>query len=164
MRGAITARRFAAAQGGHVAILVAALGFIALLMAVVGLLGLASALSVATAERTREFGVMRALGASRGLALRVVLAEGAVIAVASWALAVVLSLPLSAVVGRVLASIAAQDLAPRLERGGRRAAPGRAARGRRRRQPRAGPARRALDGAAVAGARLNPISPPRKFP
>lgn len=114
VRGAITARRFAAAQGGHVAILVAALGFIALLMSVVGLLGLASALSVSTAERTREFGVMRALGASRGLALRVVLAEGLVIGVASWALAVALSLPLSAVVGRVLASIAAQDLSPRL--------------------------------------------------
>ena len=114
VRGAITAQRFAAAQGGHVAILVAALGFIALLMAVVGLLGLASALSVATAERTREFGVMRALGASRGLVLRVVLAEGIVTAGTSWALAVVLSLPLSAVVGRVLASISAQDLAPRL--------------------------------------------------
>ena len=114
-RGAITARRFAAAQGGHVAILVAALGFIALLMAVVGLLGLASALSVATAERTREFGVLRALGASRGLALRVVLAEGALIGLASWAGALALALPLSAVVARVLASIAAQDLAPRLD-------------------------------------------------
>ncbi len=83
-------------------------------MSIVGLLGLASALSVSTAERTREFGVLRALGATRGLALRVVLAEGLVIAVASWALAVALSLPLSAIVGRVLASIAAQDLAPRL--------------------------------------------------
>ena len=114
VRGAVTARRFAAAQGGHVAILVAALGFIALLMSVVGLLGLASALSVSAAERTREFGVMRALGAGRGLVLRVVLAEGLVIGVASWALAVGLSLPLSAVVGRVLASIAAQELAPRL--------------------------------------------------
>jgi putative ABC transport system permease protein len=117
VRGAITAQRFAAAQAGHVAILVAALGFIALLMAVVGLLGLASALSVATAERTREFGVMRALGASRGVALRIVLAEGAVIGAASWALAVGLSLPLSAAVGRVLASISAQDLAPRLAAG-----------------------------------------------
>ncbi len=114
VRGAITARRFAAAQGGHVAILVAALGFIALLMSLVGLLGLASALSVATAERTREFGVMRALGASRGLALRVVLAEGVIIGGAGWALAVGLSLPLSAVVGRVLAAISGQDLAPRL--------------------------------------------------
>ena len=115
VRGAVSARLFAAAQGGHVAILVAALGFIAVLMSVVGLLGLASALSVATAERTREFGVMRALGAGRGLALRMVLAEGALIGIASWGLAVALSLPLSAVVGRVLASIAAQDLAPRLD-------------------------------------------------
>jgi putative ABC transport system permease protein len=137
VRGAITAQRFAAAQGGHVAILVLALGFIALLMAVVGLLGLASALSVAAAERTREFGVMRALGASRGLVLRVVLAEGVVIGGASWALAVVLSLPLSAVVGRVLASISAQDLAPRL----------------------AGPAVAALLAALLAGAVVASLGP-----
>jgi putative ABC transport system permease protein len=114
VRGAISARQFAAAQGGHVAILVAALGFIALLMSVVGLLGLASALSVSSAERTREFGVMRALGASRGVVLRVVLVEGLVIGTASWAVAIALSWPLSTVVGRVLASIAAQHLAPRL--------------------------------------------------
>ena len=37
-----------------------------------------------------------------------------VVSVASWVLAVGLSLPLSAVVGRVLASVASQDLAPRL--------------------------------------------------
>ncbi len=137
VRGAITAQRFTAAQGGHVAILVVALGFIALLMAVVGLLGLASALSVAATERTREFGVMRALGASRGLVLRVVLAEGVVIGSGSWALAVVLSLPLSAVVGRVLASISAQDLAPRL----------------------AGPAVAALLAALIAGAVVASLGP-----
>ena len=137
VRGAITAQRFAAAQGGHVAILVAALGFIALLMAVVGLLGLASALSVAAAERTREFGVMRALGASRGFVLRVVLAEGVVIGGASWALAVVLSLQLSAVVGSVLASISAQDLSPRL----------------------AGPAVAALLAALLAGAFVASLGP-----
>ncbi|MEO5686131.1 MAG: FtsX-like permease family protein [Burkholderiaceae bacterium] len=117
VRGAISARQFAAAQGGHVAILVAALGFIAVLMSVVGLLGLASALSVSSAERTREFGVMRALGASRGVVLRVVLVEGLVIGVASWAAAIALSWPLSTVVARVLASIAAQDLAPRFDGG-----------------------------------------------
>ena len=114
LRGAVTAGRMAAAQGGHVAILVAALGFIAVLMAIVGLLGLTSALSVSVAERTREFGVMRALGASRNIVLCVVLVEGLVVSVTSWVLAVGLSLPLSAVVGRVLASVTSQDLVPRL--------------------------------------------------
>jgi putative ABC transport system permease protein len=117
LRAAITARRFAAAQGGHVMILVGALGFIAALMAVVGLLGLASALAVSAGERTREFGVMRALGASRAIALRIVVAEGLVIGAASWALALVASLPLSAVVGRVLGAISTQDLLPRLGAG-----------------------------------------------
>jgi len=114
LRGAIGARQYAAAQGGHVAILVTALGFIAVLMSVVGLLGLASSLSVASAERTREFGVMRALGASRGVVLRVVLFEGIVTGLASWVAAVALAWPLTVVVARVLAAIAAQGLAPRL--------------------------------------------------
>jgi putative ABC transport system permease protein len=117
VRAAIGAHRFADAQGGHVAILVLALGFIAALMSVVGLLGLASALAVSAGERTREFGVMRALGASRALALRIVVAEGLVIGAASWVLALAASLPLSAVVGGVLASISTQDLAPRVSPG-----------------------------------------------
>jgi len=83
-------------------------------MSVVGLLGLASSLSVASAERTREFGVMRALGASRGVVLRVVLFEGIVTGLASGVAAVALAWPLTVVVARVLAAIAAQGLAPRL--------------------------------------------------
>jgi putative ABC transport system permease protein len=114
VRVSITEQRFAAAQGGHVYILVAALGFIACTMAVVGLLGLASTLGTAVAERTREFGVLRALGARSAAVLQTVVFEGLVIALLSWGLAVLLSLGLSARVGQVLASIAAQSLVPRL--------------------------------------------------
>ena len=114
VKGVVTAKRFATAQGGHVYILVFALGFIATMMAMVGLLGLASALGTAVIERTREFGVMRAIGARSASVVRSVLGEGVLIALLSWIVALLLSLPLSAQVGRVLASISTQELSLQL--------------------------------------------------
>ena len=113
VRMTLPQKRMAEAQGAHVAILVVALGFIASLMAIVGLLGLASALATSASERTREFGVMKALGASRAAVARIVAVEGLVIGVLGAALALVLAWPLSAEVGRVLASISNQQLDPR---------------------------------------------------
>lgn len=111
---ALTEARYAAAQGGHVYILVFALGFVASAMAVVGALGLASALGQSVVERTREFGVMRAIGARAASIRRMVVTEGLLIGAASTAAAVVLAWPLSRGVGGVLASISTQDLQPRL--------------------------------------------------
>jgi putative ABC transport system permease protein len=111
--GITTRGRASAAQGGHVAVLVAALGFIAVVMTVVGLLGLSSSLGVAVAERTRELGVLRAIGATPGQVQRMVVFEGVALAGVSWVGAVAVSTILSGVVARVLASISAQPLAPR---------------------------------------------------
>lgn len=106
----LTEKSFAAAQGGHIYILVWALGFIAAMMAVVGLLGLASSLGASVLERTREFGVMRTLGASSGAVIRGVLYEGMLTALASSVLAMVLASLPSAVVGAALASVSSQAL------------------------------------------------------
>jgi putative ABC transport system permease protein len=102
--------RLAAAQGGHVYILVIALASIAMAMAMVGLIGLASSLGVSVLERTREFGVMRAIGCTTRAILTMVLAEGALTALISVAIAVVASRVISGVVGGVLASISNQAL------------------------------------------------------
>lgn len=110
VRRVITSTRIGAAQGGHVYLLVAILGVLALVMAVVGLVGLASALGVSVIERTREFGIMRALGATRRVIVRSVIVEGLCIALLSLAPAVLVSRILSAIVGGVLASVAQQDL------------------------------------------------------
>ncbi len=111
---AVTEKNFAAAQGGHVYILVFALGFIASMMAVVGLLGLASSLGTAVIERTREFGVMRAVGARSAIVIRSVLYEGVLSGLFSSLAGVLLSLLPSMVVARVLASISTQELSPQL--------------------------------------------------
>ncbi len=61
---------------------------LALLVAAIGAIGLAGALSLGVTERTRELGVMRALGASSRALFGLHLAEGVVQAVLSWLLAV----------------------------------------------------------------------------
>jgi putative ABC transport system permease protein len=68
----------------------------ALLLAVVGGLGLMGTLSINVLERTREIGVMRAIGASDGAVARVFLVEGEVIGLMSWLLGALLAIPLSA--------------------------------------------------------------------
>jgi putative ABC transport system permease protein len=67
----------------------------AVLLAVVGGLGLAGTMSINVLERTREIGVMRAVGASDRAVIKIVLTEGVLIGVISWALAAVLAVPLS---------------------------------------------------------------------
>lgn len=76
-------------------VIIFALVAMALLIAVVGGLGLTGTMSLNVMERTREIGVMRAIGASDGAVLQIVIIEGLVLGILSWALGVLLSFPLS---------------------------------------------------------------------
>ncbi|HET7769699.1 MAG TPA: ABC transporter permease [Chloroflexota bacterium] len=76
-------------------ILVVFLGIMAVLLAVVGGLGLMGTMSINVLERSREIGVMRAIGASDGAVVRVFLFEGLTIGAFSWALGTLLSFPVS---------------------------------------------------------------------
>ncbi len=67
----------------------------AALIAVVGGLGLAGTMSMNVLERSREIGVLRAVGAGNGSILRMVLVEVSLIGLISWALALVLSIPIT---------------------------------------------------------------------
>lgn len=85
----------------HLVIIVGLLGLMATLVAIVAGLGLIEAMSISVLERRREIGVMRAVGAPTSTVLRVVVVEGITIAVLSWVVALVLSVPASAVVQNV---------------------------------------------------------------
>jgi putative ABC transport system permease protein len=76
-------------------ILVVLLFVVGALLVVVGGLGLAGAMSLNVLERTREVGVMRAIGASNGVVARVVVIEGLVVGLLSWLLGALLAVPLS---------------------------------------------------------------------
>ena len=67
----------------------------AALLAVVGGMGLAGMVTMSVMERTREVGVMRALGGSRRAIVGVVMAEGLVIVLLSWLATIPLSVPVS---------------------------------------------------------------------
>jgi putative ABC transport system permease protein len=67
----------------------------AVLLAFVGGLGLMGTMSMNVIERTREIGVMRAIGASDGAVLRIVIAEGMLIGALSWCLGGLVALPIS---------------------------------------------------------------------
>lgn len=80
-----------------------------MLIAVVGGLGLAGTMSLNVIERIREIGVMRAIGASDGTVLQVIMIEGLVLGILSWLLGGLLAVPisrlLSAQVGQQLFSL-----------------------------------------------------------
>ncbi len=76
-------------------IVVAFLLIMAVLLAVVGGLGLMGTMSINVIERTREIGVMRAIGATDGAVLRIVIIEGVLIGMLSWFIGALLALPVS---------------------------------------------------------------------
>lgn len=67
----------------------------AVLLGFVGGLGLMGTMSINVLERTREIGVMRAVGASNGSILRIVLVEGLIIGLLSWTIGGLIALPAS---------------------------------------------------------------------
>ena len=89
----------------HLLMVVGFLGIMGQLMIVVGGLALASTMGMAVLERTREIGVLRAIGARHGAIIGMVQVEGLVIAMLGWALAVPLSLPISILLGRAFGRI-----------------------------------------------------------
>lgn len=102
----LTEAQVSGAGGGHVRIMVVTLMVLSGLMAVVGLLGLASAQGANVAERTREFGVMRTIGATSAVVVRNVIAEGVTIALLSLAPTVALGLPLAYGIGALVGRLA----------------------------------------------------------
>jgi putative ABC transport system permease protein len=68
---------------------------VASILALVGGLGLMGTMSINVLERTREVGVMRAIGATTIAILQIVILEGMLIGAISWFIGVLLALPLS---------------------------------------------------------------------
>jgi len=69
--------------------------FMAALLALVGGLGLMGTMSINVLERTREIGVLRAIGAPNHGVERVFIQEGIFIGVISWFFSILVSFPLS---------------------------------------------------------------------
>jgi putative ABC transport system permease protein len=94
------------AIAAHMKVLVNSLMAMAILMALVGTIGLMSTMSMSILERTREIGVMRAIGATPKKIRNLVVWEGLLIGCLSIFIAVAFSLLLSTYMGRMIGTMA----------------------------------------------------------
>ena len=81
----------------------------ALLTAFVGSIGLTGTMGMNVLERTREIGVMRAIGAVDLAIVKSVVIEGVLIGLISWACAWVLSYPISFMLLRIISAAMQSD-------------------------------------------------------
>ncbi len=80
-------------------VLIGFLLFLAGLTALVGSIGLTGTMSMNVMERTREIGVMRAIGASNNILMKMVIVEGTLIGLLSWLFSCLLAFPISKLMG-----------------------------------------------------------------
>ncbi|MEO8035139.1 MAG: FtsX-like permease family protein [Acidobacteriota bacterium] len=83
----------------HMLMIYVALIIMSSMIGLVGGLGLMTTMSLNVLERRREVGVLRAIGATPRAVLLMLVAEGSVVAVASWILATIAAWPLSRSLG-----------------------------------------------------------------
>jgi len=86
----------------YISILITFLLIMALLTAVVGSIGLAGTLSMNVMERTREIGVMRAIGAHDRIVIRMVITEGLMISGISYLIGALLSFPITYLLSNII--------------------------------------------------------------
>jgi putative ABC transport system permease protein len=90
---------------GHLGPVITIILAIAIAMGVIGTIGLASTMSTNVLDRTREFGVMHAIGARPERVRRIVSAEGIFLAIASLLVAVLPTLALTTILGAGLGNL-----------------------------------------------------------
>jgi putative ABC transport system permease protein len=102
---AASVSRVEAVTAGHLGPIVTIVLAIAIAMGVIGGIGLASTMSANVLDRTREFGVMHAIGATPKAVRRIVVAEGIFLALASCVVAAVPALALTGWMGAGLGNL-----------------------------------------------------------
>ncbi|HEY9283913.1 MAG TPA: FtsX-like permease family protein, partial [Pyrinomonadaceae bacterium] len=89
----------------HMLMIYAFLIIVSCVLGLVGGLGLMTTMSINVTERRREMGVLRAVGATPAAVCLIVVAEGVVVGLLSWALAAVFAWPVGRAVGDYLVKL-----------------------------------------------------------
>ena len=93
-------------------ILVTLLLIMAILTAIVGSMGLTGTMGMNVLERTREIGIMRAIGADDRAVMRTVIAEGVFVGLLSFGLAIILSIPFTYLLAGIVSEAVFQSPIP----------------------------------------------------
>jgi putative ABC transport system permease protein len=105
VKSAASVSRSEAITEGHLGPVILVLLGIAVPLGVVGVISLAATMSANILDRTREFGVMHAIGARPKAVRRIVVAEGVFLAITSCLAAAIPALALTAVLGAGLGNL-----------------------------------------------------------
>jgi putative ABC transport system permease protein len=89
-------------QRAVINILISVLMVMGVLIAVVGGLGLMGTMGMNVLERTREIGVLRSIGAENDVIFQLVVVEGALIGLISWALSALVAIPITQLLDKSL--------------------------------------------------------------
>lgn len=100
-----TAHRLVAERSRKMALLFIILTGMASMTAIVGAVALSGTLTINVLDRTREIGIMRAIGASAWAVAGQFMGEGLILAWLSWLLAIPLSIPVGRMVINTLAQV-----------------------------------------------------------
>ncbi len=95
---------------GQYAPIITLLVVMAVVIALVGSIALSGVLSLNVLERTREIGVMRAIGASSGSIARLFIGEGLLLGWLSWAIAAMFTIPAGRLMTQALGSALSSEL------------------------------------------------------
>ncbi|QRG68309.1 ABC transporter permease [Brevibacillus choshinensis] len=82
-------------QEARMNIVVVFLSAMAVLLTLVSSLGLTGTMSLNVLERTREFGILRSIGATDGMVAGIVMAEGVLLGIIGWGAGCLLAVPVS---------------------------------------------------------------------
>lgn len=88
-----TSHRLTDEWSGRFSTIIALLSFLAVLISIAGAVALSGTLAINVLERTREIGVMRAIGASSSTITGLFIGEGLILGWLSWLIAIPLSIP-----------------------------------------------------------------------
>jgi putative ABC transport system permease protein len=91
-------------------VIISLLATIAVVMGIVGAIALSGVLSLSVLERTREIGVMRAIGATSRIIATLFVGEGLTLGWLSWLIAWPLSIPASMLMTQVLGTIIQNEI------------------------------------------------------
>jgi putative ABC transport system permease protein len=89
----------------HLKIIAVFLIMMSLLTVVIGGLGLASSMSINVIERMREIGIMRSIGGTKRTIVHLFIKEGIITGLMSWFVSVILSIPLTHLIGASFGNI-----------------------------------------------------------
>ncbi|MCX7711951.1 MAG: FtsX-like permease family protein [Clostridia bacterium] len=90
---------------GHFMVIITTFAIVSIMVVIVAAFGLTSTMSIQVFERTREIGIMKAMGASPKQIRRIVTAESVFIAVSSWIASIVIGIPTGALGAYVMGNL-----------------------------------------------------------